>query len=439
MFAFRRLTKDFARDTGGGVAILFGVSCIVLFGLIGLAVDTSRYYNYTSRMQQALDAAALAGAKLLPDDQVNDADIQALVTANFEESMSKSGIKALRLGWPKIKINRGKNEVEVTGKATLPAMLSTILLPGNTVDIDRTSKVVFDMKKIEMSLVLDITGSMNSNNKLGDLKMAAKDVVDELYNGSLSEDGVRIALAPYSASVNAGSLAAAVTNIPLTTTCSWERYEWRCRDVSGIDQDTCVIERQGGNAATDAAPVGTDKLPNVPTLPYGNYNCPASTVLGLQGKSQIDTVKSTIDSYVASGATAGHIGAAWGWYLLSPEWSGVLGASAPKAYGEDDVEKSMIIMTDGEFNTSYLSGGSTPWSTQADESYAQFDALCNGAKAKGIKVFTVGFDLNSPRALSELQKCATGPENFFDAKTGAQLKQAFKDIAKKLNTLRVAS
>lgn len=439
MLSLRRLTTDFARDTGGAVAILFGVSCVVLFGLIGLAVDTSRYYNYTSHMQQALDAAALAGAKLLPDDQVSDGDIETLVNAYFSEAMSKTGVTANGVPTATIRIDRSKNEVEVTGTARLPAMLSTMMLPSDSVDIGRTSKVVFDMKKIEMSMVLDITGSMNSNNKLADLKIAAKDVIEELYNGSLSEDGVRIALAPYSASVNAGAYAPQVTNIPATTSCSWQDHEWRCRDVAGVDQDTCVIERQGMNAATEAAPVGVDKLPNVPTLPYGRYLCPPSTVLGLQGKSQKQEVLDTIDSYVAAGATAGHIGAAWGWYLLSPEWSSVLGASAPKAYGEENVEKSMIIMTDGEFNTSYLTGGNTPGDTQADEFYAQFDALCNGAKAKGIKVFTVGFDLNSPRALAELQKCATGPENFFDAKTGAQLKQAFKDIAKKLNTLRVAS
>ena len=96
-------------------------------------------------------------------------------------------------------------------------MLSTMMLPSDSVDIGRTSKVVFDMKKIEMSMVLDITGSMNSNNKLADLKIAAKDVIEELYNGSLSEDGVRIALAPYSASVNAGAYAPQVTNVPATT------------------------------------------------------------------------------------------------------------------------------------------------------------------------------------------------------------------------------
>ena len=62
MRAFRSLVSDFARDRDGSVAVLFSLSCVVLFALIGLAVDTSRYHNYSGQMQQSLDAAALAGA-----------------------------------------------------------------------------------------------------------------------------------------------------------------------------------------------------------------------------------------------------------------------------------------------------------------------------------------------------------------------------------------
>jgi Flp pilus assembly protein TadG len=439
MSRIQRLAADFARNRDGTMSIIFGLSCVVLVGILGLAVDTSRYYNYQAEMQQALDAAALAGAKMLPDDSLSDADILERVQKYFYETMANAGIKARTLGAPSINIDRSNHSVEVSGQAILPTTFSRLFMPSDTITLNRASKVVFDMKKIELSMVLDITGSMLQNNKLADLKAAAKDVVDELYAGSLSENGVRIALAPYSASVNAGSLASAVTNVAPTTTCTKVGYEWKCKDVAGVDLDTCVVERQGLNAATDAAPVGINKLPNVPTPAPAGYTCPPATVLGLQGKSEIDTVKATIESYGANGATAGHIGTAWGWYLLSPEWASVLGASAPAAYGDATVEKNMIIMTDGIFNRSYLTG-STDQTVMGNESYAQFDALCDGIRGKNIKIFAVAFGTGvDARAEAELAKCAGDPSNFFDPKTGADLKKVFKEIAKKLNTLRVAS
>lgn len=439
MRGLHAIASQFGRDNNGSISILFGVSCIVLFGIIGLAVDTSRYYNYSSRLQVALDAAALAGARLLPDEALSDSDITDVIVSNFAASMSITGVRAKALKPPTVKIDRNSNSIEVTSAAQLGAILAPIVGADGDVDMERTSKVVFDTKKVELAMVLDITGSMGANNKLAEMKAAAKDVVDELYNSSVSENGVRIALAPYSASVNAGALAPKVANLSQSTSCDWSNHRWRCRDGSGANQDTCVIERQGPDAATDAAPIGSNKLPNVTTLPYGNYVCPGATVLGLQGRGQRDEVKASIDSYAASGATAGHIGSAWGWYLLSPEWASVLNDNAPADYDDKDVNKHVIIMSDGEFNTSYLSGGNTPPGTQSDESYGQFRALCDGMKAKGITVYTVGFDLNNDRALSEMQSCASGQSNFFDAKTGAQLKQSFHAIAKKLNTLRVAS
>lgn len=423
-------TEKFMRNRDGSMSVVFAISCVVLMGMIGLAVDTSRYYNYLSEMQQALDAAALAGAKMLPDDTLNDTDITTTVAAYFKATMANSGVKARQLGAPTIIIDRTNNSVEVSGQAFLPTTFSRVFMPSSSITLNRSSKVVFDMKQVELAMVLDITGSMNTNNRLADMKVAAKDVIDELYAGSLTENGVRIALAPYSASVNAGGLAGAVTVPP-------QACNGQCNN--NAPADTCVIERQGPNAATDAAPTGSDKLPNVTTASPapGNYSCPAATVVPLQGKSQKDQLKATLDGYQASGWTAGHIGAAWGWYLLSPAWAAVLGASAPKPHSDPMVEKSIIFMTDGKFNTSYLTPGS---GNQADDSYAQFDALCAGIKGKNIKIFTVAFGTGvDARAEAELLACASEPGNYFDATTGADLKAAFKQIAKKLNTLRVAS
>ena len=429
----------FAHDRQGSVSVIFAVACIALFLMIGVAVDSSRFYNVGARMQDALDAAALAGAKMLPDDKMSDTDIHTIVQKHFDASMSTAGVVLTTLQPLNITVDRPNTAVNASMNASVKSLFGGLAHLQKIAEINKSSRVVFDAKKVELSLVLDITGSMNTNNKLADMKIAAKDVIDELMNASHSEDSIRIALAPYSASVNAGALASAVTNVPPTTNCVYKKHEWKCTDVSGVDQDTCVIERTGVNATTDAAPVGPDALPNVPSTPYGNYVCPAATVLPLQGKSNKDELKDTIDSYAASGSTAGHIGTAWGWYLVSPDWASVLpAASAPKPYDPAVVTKAVVIMTDGLFNTSYISGPSSDLATQSNESYAQFQALCSGMKGKNVTVYTVGYDLADPRAMSELQSCASGVSNFFDAKTGADLKKAFKAIADKLNTLRVA-
>lgn len=439
----RHRLSAFSNNEGGGVAILFGLSAFVLFMVAGLAIDSARFQDVASRMQASLDASVLAGAKLLDDENATVGDIQNMTQANFSASMQSLGVKAKDISPLNVQVDRPNNSVQASVQATIPTLFGKIANVGSLTTISQSSKVVYSMLPIELSMVLDITGSMNNNNKISDMKAAAKDVIDTLYNSALSDSAVRIAVVPYSASVNAGGLASAVSVAPPPVIICDAKGK-KCHDVAGVDVDSCVIERQGPDAFTDAAPFGTDKLPNAPVPPpagqYTNYSCTPSTVIPLTGKSQVATIKTTIDSYVAGGSTAGHIGTAWGWYMLSPDWAGVLPAdSAPKPYGDSSVAKSMIIMTDGIFNTSYLNNGSTPQAQQPDESYQQFDALCAGIRAKGITVYTVGFDLSDPRALSELQSCASGPANFFNAKTGADLKKAFREVAQRLTTMRVAN
>lgn len=438
MLKLSKIIHRFGRNEKGSTAILFGLSCIFLFGMIGLSIDTSRFYNYSSRMQAAIDAAALAGAKLLPDESITDAQINEIIMANYKAAMETAGVATAVDIDPVIKIDRDAKSVQMEARAVVPAFFAAIIGAQKDAGILRSTKVVFDSKKIEVSLVLDVTGSMNGNDKLRDMKIAAKDIADELYGTALKDDDVRIAIAPYAAAVNAGNLTDAIADTPLASSCTWNGTRWVCVNNIGAPVDTCLLERQGSNAGTAAAPVGLDRLPRVPAPRYGNYSCPEPTVLPLTNRTEIDKVKSIIDSFRADGSTAGHIGTAWGWYLLSPDWASVFPSeNQPEPYSAS-VDKSVVIMTDGDFNTSYKSGGATPWIIQANESYAQFDALCSGMKAKGINVFTVGFALSNTRALAELKACASRPTNFFDAKTGNELSRAFKDIARQLTHLRVA-
>jgi hypothetical protein len=150
-----------------------------------------------------------------------------------------------------------------------------------------------------------------------------------------------------------------------------------------------------------------------------------------------------VTSLTAAGGTAGHLGTAWAWYALSPNWASLWPTSTPAAYGTDKLQKIAILMTDGEYNTQYDANGiavnqnasSCPQAANGC-STAQARALCTAMKAKGIVVYTIGFQLGGNQtAIDTLNQCATEPGKFYTADDGNQLKQAFRDIALKLTSL----
>jgi hypothetical protein len=213
----------------------------------------------------------------------------------------------------------------------------------------------------------------------------------------------------------------------------------------------CVVERTGTQKYTDAAPgagqyvmghytttfTGTGgSKKGVCTVPSGAEVTPLS--------SDKQALLAKVTSLSAAGGTAGHLGTAWAWYALSPNWSSLWPSSAPAAYGSANLEKIAILMTDGEYNTQYDSNGIavnqnsyTTCSSAANGcSTTQARALCTAMKAKGIVVYTIGFQLGGNQtAIDTLNQCATEPGKFYTADNGDQLKQAFRDIALKLTSL----
>jgi Flp pilus assembly protein TadG len=144
--------------------------------------------------------------------------------------------------------------------------------------------------------------------------------------------------------------------------------------------------------------------------------------------------KSTLQNFFTSatvgGGTPGHIGTAWAWYLISPNWVSVWPtASDPKPYNTPNNKKAVIIMTDGEYNEQYSSV----------DSRTQALALCSKMKAAGVTVYTVGFGFSSSNnsdsaALTLLQQCATSSATTFVPYDGTALRAAFSNIAQQLMT-----
>lgn len=247
----------------------------------------------------------------------------------------------------------------------------------------------------------------------------------------------------YSAYTNNG------TAFCTTLGCEYYRFTNASGSIRILRISTCVSERIGGEATTDAAP-------SVAPVGY-NYTGTANPCNAATGVIPLTTNTATlhnrIDSLTASGSTAGQIGAAWGWYLLSPNWGDIWGgASRPANYNTPETQKIVVLMTDGAFNSPFCNGviarnalsgsGSSADHTNCNatngSSAAQTIAMCNAMKARNITVYTVGFHIdNDATALSVFHQCATNDAHFYLADDRATLQEAFRNIGQSISQLRL--
>ncbi len=301
--------------------------------------------------------------------------------------------------------------------------------------------------------------------------------------GDQSKYTSRVALAPFAPAVNVGDYFTKITgksdredndgssskNIHYPSSCFKRRQvEDSCTNSTG--QQTynkvkyiakyakCVVEREG--AGTCPWPIhgcGADQLLSS-DLPAWNVErskdndssdqmltacTPASAIVPLT--SDRDKLKTTIDGFKASGTTAGQLGTAFAWYLLSPNWKNVWPAeSEPTPYGTPKVKKIAILMTDGEYNT--LQGKQySDGSAQATTALNNAKTLCTDMKRSllpgdpNIEIYTVGFKLTTSASRSMLKNCATNPDHYYETSSGEGLKAAFRDIALKISRLRLTN
>ncbi|MEM9668455.1 MAG: pilus assembly protein TadG-related protein [Pseudomonadota bacterium] len=164
--------------------------------------------------------------------------------------------------------------------------------------------------------------------------------------------------------------------------------------------------------------------------------------------SDADELRDFIEDMEAGGGTAGHLGIAWGWYLLSPHWDGVWpNGSEPLAYNEPDTAKALIIMTDGEFNATFPRNYDPDGIPQNSDTSTEIAArYCENIKqATNITIFTVGFSVpNNASKVKDsggqtiVQYCASSPDFVFEADNAQELRDAYNQIAAEISDLRLS-
>ena len=373
-----------------------------------------------------------------------------------------------------------------------------------TLTVPTLTRAVRQDEFVETALMLDITGSMSGD--LASLKTAASSFVTTLLpSGSAqsSNNGlkkVRIALVPYSENVNVqgivGSVRKASARIKkIQNNNAYFRYA-----------NNCVSERVGAANFNDAAPDSqarkldpvyiplttgpgsqTEQIETILTPLNNNANptiqdianLPDSALENLLSEQQfLDltdylasigdcedgpndnssvvplTDNSTfltdrINSLTTNGFTAGHLGTAWAWYTLSPNWASIWPAdNQPQPYNTPNLTKIAVLMTDGQYNIDYTEGidsftlGSNSPNGNSD---TQADSLCANMKAAGITVYAIFYGPtstdpnNKTQAELTMEQCATSTTNhFFTPSTTDELQTAFSDIAQEINKLRLS-
>ena len=417
-----------SKDERGSVTILFGLSVVVLTLFGGLAMDIGRVYSTKSKIGAAVDAAALAAAKAIRLEGMSEAEATAHATAIFQQNMISSAAHWTNIRSLTVTVDRTTGRAIVNVDTTVRAHFAG-LAGVPEFRVPATASALFEGGDIEVSLQLDLTGSMcnagpapcTNHPKIQGLKDATKDLIDIVMPDNPGNARVRVAFAPFTAGVNLGPYQAAVTGNRTTA-------------------KRCVYERlSSANQATDREPTGTDRYMVTSDLQAAPHNvanprgCPSAQIVPLTDRKQF--LKTTVDSYVADGYTGGHNGTAWAWNLISPNFASVWPAeSAPAAYADANTQKVAVLMTDGEYNTMHGRG----WNAQQVSSTAV--DTCNAMKAAGVRVYTVGFALGGNQtAINTLADCASSAGDFFQAATPEELRSAFRTIANNIVRLRLTN
>lgn len=188
----RELPANLASCNSGNIAITFALSATILFAAGGVATDPFRVQNLRSEIQARADASVMAAAIKMDLNQDERAayakrqfEVQNTIQAVSFDSEAKSTEEGVTL--------------RITGRMPT-TLLNAIGISAIDIDISSAAAIATP-KQGEVALVLDYSGSMQSNNKYVTMSRAASDLVTELLGPQVpasARDRMKISLVPFS-------------------------------------------------------------------------------------------------------------------------------------------------------------------------------------------------------------------------------------------------
>ena len=211
----------FWKNTNGNVAIIAGLSLLPITVLAGSAIDMANVVTDRSRIQHALDIAALDTARRISADPAfasNDADVLDFAVSSFHSNYFASTRSGARItetdGSVTIDITNGISrsagvvrEITLTADADHKANFMHMMMEGDVIESTTVSAAVVRNDTFDVVMVLDNSGSM-SGTRINTLRTAATDLTNILM--AMNESGgvtdrIKMGLVPFSTYVNVGA------------------------------------------------------------------------------------------------------------------------------------------------------------------------------------------------------------------------------------------
>ncbi len=212
----------FLRDESGSL-VVFGLMMLVLMMMVaGISVDLMNFESQRAKIQNTLDSSVLAAANL---DQTLDPE--AVVRDYFAKAHLSQYLST-------VSVDNGLNARTVSATSEISTPTYFMHMMGiDKLQSPASSTAQEKIGNVEISLVLDFSGSMGNNNKADNLKFAAKQFIDTMFN-SVEPGKLSISIVPYAAQVNIAPIA---SQFNLTSEHSYST----CVDFQTSDFDTTAL------------------------------------------------------------------------------------------------------------------------------------------------------------------------------------------------------
>lgn len=428
----RKSLLKFLKDTSGNVTMIFGLSAIPMMLAAGAAIEYSNMLDAKSKLQTAVDSAALAAAAQYGNGNNNYATTaKTFIDNNKPEALGKNPLTV------NVSVNTSNLTMTVKATGKVESAFGDILnmdagngsaenhstkQAPNTISSSSTVTlpIFSDFHKGEIVLVVDFSGSMDDYvdgvKKYISMRNQVNSLITQLSQNGTNTD-VKFGIVPFSEYVRVAMpdyYFYGRTSSSSATRCIEDRgYPYNTQSTTPTTSTASNTTKWKYFTAGSSNNCGSYSTYNVTVRPMTTDH--AGTI------AQMNQMRPIGNTHIA-------LGLEMAYHMLTP--------NAPftdaVAMGQADTLKAVVLLTDGA-QTSGGYGPNNTWSVSQAESNTA--ALCTAMKSAGIRVVTVSFDLNdSQNTASEqrLANCASGSQYYFNVENNAGLAAAFGTIKNQL-------